>query len=225
MGVEHTAYLTAVWRKMGKVENVSFRSVPFSSKVIGYLMGWLDPASVSTIAQRTTIIDAVLAALQKEHIVEIGAGLSARQERFPKSVVYSLDLPSFPSKRDNFIPYDVGKDALEVPFQDAVFIVEGVSMYLDKKDVKTMLKQIRAHKGHVLIDFFDKSKGSAYKSLRECMYKSLFSKVAGREKPFTFAVENAAAGKALLESCGFRDVEELRLPLKKTLDVLFYAKS
>ncbi|MDA1196910.1 MAG: hypothetical protein O2779_03030 [Nanoarchaeota archaeon] len=225
MGVEHTAYLTAVWRKMGKIDMASVKDVPFSSKMMAYVMGWLDPASVDTIVQRTTVIDAVLAALQKEHIVEIGAGLSARRERFPKSAVYNLDLPSFPLKKENFIPYVIGEDALEVPFMDAVFVVEGVSMYLEKKQLKKMLKEIVAHKGHVLIDFFDKSKGSKYKSFREDLYKRMFSKVACREKPFSFAVENAESARSLLSSCGFSEIEELRLPLKKTLDILFYAKS
>jgi|ETN01SMinimDraft_4_1059930.scaffolds.fasta_scaffold04255_4 O-methyltransferase involved in polyketide biosynthesis len=224
MGVEHTAYLTAVWRKMGKLDMTSLRDVPFRTKMIGYMMGWLDPASVDTIVQRTIIIDAVLAGLQKEHIVEIGAGLSTRRERFPRSVVYTLDLPSFPIQKENFIPYAIGTDSLEVPFSDAVFVVEGVSMYLEKLQLKKMLKEIVALKGHVVIDFFDKSKGSKYKSYREHLYKQLFSRVSGKDKPFSFAVENAEHARKLLASCGFTEIEELRLPLKKTLDILFYAK-
>ena len=45
---------------MAKVDDYALEHLPFSSRLLGYLMGKLDANSVETIKQRTTLIDTVI---------------------------------------------------------------------------------------------------------------------------------------------------------------------
>ena len=224
MKVYKTAALTATWRCMGKVEKESIKKVGFSTKIIAYVLGFLDPASIQTISHRTLLIDHLIKKTNPETIVEIGAGFSTRPDRFPKIEFYQLDLPYFQSKNKNIIQFDIKNDSLKLTIKNALFIVEGVTMYLHKDEVMRLLKEIKKYKGTLLIDFFNKGQSNKNKSIREKIYKIIFKIFIWKKHLFEFRIENIDSGKKLLEKFGYRKIKLHPYELEKTLDCLFYAE-
>jgi len=224
MRVYHTAGLTAVWRSMGKVDKSSIRQVNFPIRTLGYMLGLLDPNSVATIAQRTRIIDSFIRKLQPKYVVEIGSGYSSRYKRFNKIKFHELDLPYFSKKNESTIPFEIGKDKLNLDVKEALFIVEGVTMYLQKRQIMDLLKQIKKYKGHLLIDFFNLESASRKKNIREKLYKSIFKLVIGRNYLFDFRIKNVLDGISLLKGLGYKKIEYCPYKIPKTLDILFHAK-
>lgn len=224
MKVYHTAGLTAVWRSMGKVDDYATEKVNVPIRILGYVLGLLDPNSVETIAQRTKLIDSFIRKLRPKCIVEIGAGFSSRPRRFNKIKSYELDLSYFSKRNKNIILFEIGKDKLNLNVKEALFIVEGVTMYLQKNDIIGILKQIRKYKGHLLIDFFNLEKSTREKSIRESLYKFIFKLIIGRNYLFDFRIKNVKEGVFLLKSLGYKKVKYCAYKIPKTLDALFYAK-
>jgi len=210
--------------KHGGIEGHSAKQVSFPIKILGYVLGWLDPDSVRTITARTRSIDTMINELKPKYIVEIGSGFSSRSNRFINSKFYDLDLPYFSGKNKNLISFEIGKDKLEIDVKEALFIVEGVTMYLQKKQVIDLLKQVLRYKGHLLIDFFNSEKSNRKKSIREKLYKLVFKLIIGRSYIFDFRIKNNAEGVSLLKSLGYKNVKFLEYNIPKTLDSLFYAK-
>ena len=224
MKVYRTASLTAAWRKMGKVEDYSVRYVNLPMRIFSYLLGLLDPNSVATIAERTRLIDSVINNLKPNCIVEIGAGFSSRARKFGNIKFYELDFPYFQKFKKNIMPFEIGTDKLNLKIKNALFIVEGVTMYLQKEQILRLLKQIKKYKGHILIDFFDKEHSTNEKSFREKLYKILFKLMIERKYLFDYRVESIEEGSSLLRKLGYKNVKHYNYNVKKTLDVLFYAK-
>lgn len=224
MKVYRTAAITAAWRYMAKVDDCSIKQVRFPLKFLACILGFLDRNSVETIKERTRIIDSIIRKSKPKCIVEIGAGFSSRAQRFDGIKCYELDLPYFQKAKSSIIPFNIGKDELELEIKGALFIVEGVTMYLQEEQVITLLKQIKKYKGHILIDFFDNEHSSIKKNLREKIFKFLFRRIIQREHLFDFRIRNMQDGIALLECIGYANVKHYPYNIAKTLDNLFYAK-
>ena len=224
MKVYRTAAITAVWRCMAKVDDYSIRYVNLLLKFLAYILGLLDPNSVATISERTRIIDSAIKKLKPKCIVEIGAGFSSRVKKFGNVNFYEFDLPYFQKFKKNIIPFEIGKDKLKIKIKGALFIVEGVTMYLQKEQVLSLLKQIEKYKGHILIDFFNKEYSAKEKSMREKLFKILFKLIIERDYIFDYRIENIQEGTSLLRNFGYKNVKHCNYNLKKTLDVLFYAR-
>lgn len=222
MKVYRTASLTAVWRHMAEVDNYAIEQVNFPIRIMGYILGLLDKNSVETIAQRTILIDSFIRKLKPKCIVEIGAGFSSRSKRFKGIKCYELDLPYFIKKKSNIIPFEIGKDKLNLDIKSALFIVEGVTMYLEKEQVIDLLKQIKIYKGYLLIDFFNKEYSSKQKNLKERVYKLLFKLIINRDYLFDYRIDNVKEGISLLKGLGYKKVKYCPYQVPKTLDVLFY---
>jgi len=224
MKVYRTAGLTAVWRSMGRLEKYSTENVSFPMKIIGHVLGLLDPNSVETIVQRTKYIDTFIKRLKPECVVEVGAGYSSRSKRFNKIKFYELDLQYFSEKNENIAPFEIGKDKLDIDVKEALFIVEGVSMYLQRRQVVDLLRQIKKYKGHLLIDFINLDSAPRKKSVRMNMYKLIFKLVIGRNYLFDFRIKNVFDGSSLLKSLGYKKISYCPYKIRRTVDALFYAK-
>jgi len=224
MKVYRTAGLTAIWRGMGKVDEYAAERVNVPMRVIGYVLGLLDPNSVETIVQRTKLIDSFIRKLRPKCVIEIGSGYSSRSKRFNKIKFYELDLPYFLRRNKNIIPFDIEKDKLDIDVKEALFIVEGVTMYLKKQQVIRLLNQIKQYKGHILIDFLNKEYSNKEKNLREKMYKFLFKRIIGRDYLFDYKVGNIMEGISFLMGLGYKKIRYCPYKISKTLDALFYAK-
>lgn len=224
MKIYRTAELTAVWRNMAKVDNYAIKYVNFPLQIFGYILGLLDQNTVKTIAQRTEIIDGFIKKLKPKCIVEIGAGFSSRAKRFSNIKCYELDLPYFTKKKSNIIPFEIGKDDLNLDIKNALFIVEGVTMYLQKEQVIHLLKEIKQYKGHILIDFLSNEYSTKEKSFHEKIYKFFFKMVIGRNHLFDYRINNTKEGLNLLKKLGYNNVKYYNYNIPKSLDVLFYGK-
>ncbi len=241
--VYKTAELTAVWRSMGGVDNLSISNVSISGRIIGYFLGLLDPNSVKTICFRTELIDNFIKKLKPKYIVEIGVGYSSRYYRFKgkfkDTCFYNLDLPYFAEKNKNILPkilpYDITKDSLNLdlpPDSDrTLFIVEGVTMYLKKNDVERLLKEIKKYKGFLLIDFFNFEQSTKYKKgiksdkkISERLYKLIFKFIINKCSLFNYRIKNIEDGKKLLGKFGYKNILNYSYDVPKTLDTLFYAE-
>lgn len=224
MKVYRTAAITAVWRNMAKVDEHSIKYVNLPLRFFAYVLGLLDQNSVATIAERTRLIDSIIKKIKPKCIVEIGAGFSSRAKRFENIKFYELDLPYFQKFKKNIIPFDIGKDELNVKVDNVLFIVEGVTMYLKKEQILMLLKQIEKYRGHILIDFLNKEYSTRGKNLCEKFYKLLFKLIIERKYLFDYRIENIREGISLLRKLGYKNVKYFTYNIPKTLDVLFYAK-
>ena len=224
MKVYRTAAITAVWRSMSNLDEYSVKHVNLPSRFLAYILGILDPNSVATISERTRIIDSAIKKINPKCIVEIGAGFSSRQEKFENIKFYELDLPYFQKFKKNVISFEIGKDKLKLKTKDALFIVEGVTMYLQKEQVLSLLKQIRKYNGHILIDFFSKEQSTKKKSMREKLFKILFKLIIKRNYLFDYRIDSIQDGINLFKKSGYKNIKYLEYKIPKTLDVLFYAQ-
>lgn len=226
MSIANTAGLTAVWRQMSKVDRYAKNYTSIYTKILGYLLGKLDPDSVRTIAQRTVSIDNLIKKINPKTIVEIGSGFSSRPLRFNKIKFYELDLPKFKNKPGNskFISFVIGKDNLNLDIKNAMFIVEGVAMYLNKEDITKLLKQIKKYNGHLIIDFFNRKNSRKEKTIREELFRFIFKKIIKKKHLFNYKIKNIEDGKSLLRNLGFKRINIHNYKIKHTLDVLFDAQ-
>ena len=224
MKVYRTAAITAVWRNMAELDDYSVKYVSLPLRFFAYILGLLDPNSVATISERTKLIDSVIEKSKPKYIVEIVAGFSSRAKKFGNIKFYEFDLPYFQKFKSNIIPLEIGKDELNIDVKDALFIIEGVTMYLQKEQILTLLKQIKNYKGHILIDFFNMENSRKEKNLKEKLYKILFKLIINRNYLFDYRLENAKEGNSLLRKLGYKNIKHFKYRIPKTLDVLFYAK-
>lgn len=224
MKVHRTAAMTAVWRSMAEVDGNSIRHVNLPLRFFAYILGFLDPNSVGTIAERTKLIDSLIIKLKPKCIVEIGAGFSLRAEKFDNIQFIELDLPYFRKFKNSITPFDITKDQLNINIKEALFIVEGVTMYLKKWQILELLKQIKKYKGDILIDFFNRGYSTNDKSMNENLYKLLFKLIINRNYLFDYNIENLQDGYALLKGLGYRNVRHFEYNVPKTLDILFYGR-
>lgn len=224
MKIYRTAAITAVWRNMAKADDYSIKYVGLPTRFFAYILGILDQNSVATIAERTRIIDSAIKKINPACIVEIGAGFSSRAKRFKNIKFYELDLPYFQKYKKNIIPFEIGKDKLDLKVKDVLFIVEGVTMYLQKKQILMLLNQIKNYNGHILIDFFGKEYSTKEKNMREKLYKILFKLIIERNYLFDYRIENIQKGISLLKGLGYKNIKYFTYKVPKTLDILFYAQ-
>jgi len=226
MRIAFTAGLTAVWRQMSGVDIYAKEYTSLSTKLIGYLMGFLDPNSVKTIAKRTKLIDKLINKLKLDTVVEIGSGYSSRSLRFKRNNFYELDMPNFEKKKKDsiFIPFDITKDNLKLNLNKAIFIIEGVTMYLKKREVIELLKQIRKYNGYLIIDFFNSEYSRKNKTIREELYKLILRGILKRKDLFSYRIKSISECYKLLSKLGYKDIEHYDYEVDHTLDVLFCAK-
>ncbi|MDP6647806.1 MAG: hypothetical protein QGH34_00225 [Candidatus Woesearchaeota archaeon] len=224
MKIYRTAGITATWRYMAKVDDLSIEQVSFPIRMMGYVLGWLDTNSVKTIEQRTKYIDSVILKTRPTNAVEIGSGFSSRSRRFKNIKFFELDLDHIKKRKQDTIPFDISKDRLDINVKDALFIVEGVTMYLQEKQVISLLNQIKKYKGYLLIDFFNSSYSARHKTFRENVYKFLFKLLIGRNHLFDYRIESIEHGKKLLRDLGYKNIKHFPYSVEKTLDCLFYCR-
>ncbi len=224
MKVHRTASLTAVWRSMANIGYDSIKHVSMPMRFFAFILGRLDKNSVATISERTRLIDSDIRKLKPKYIVEIGAGYSSRRKKFSDIEFFELDLPYFQKFKADIIPFDIGKDKLDLKIKNALFIVEGVTMYLEERQVLSLLRQIKKYKGHILIDFFVRRNPPAKKNIREKIYKALFKRIIGRKHLFDYRIENFQEGINLLKRLGYKNAKRYDYGTLKSLDALFYAK-
>jgi len=121
------------------------------------------------VVTRTFLFDKIVKDLyekigNKLVIVNLGAGLDTRPERFPDIKWYQLDLPESIATRRKFFREDeanlIAKSILDFSWMDDVtekenvlFIGEGLFMYLAEEDVKAIFKNIGSHFSHSYLAF------------------------------------------------------------------------
>ena len=219
-----TAALTAVWRKMGNVDDLSVKYVPFHLRIFARLLGMLDWPSVDTISKRAVAINSIIERINPKTIVEIGCGYSTRPQTFQQIKFYQLDLEQIADAKKDVISFDAGRDKPNLDINKALFIVEGLTMYLDDKEVHNILKEIKKYKGQLVIDFFNRQNSTKQKTFREKLYKLLFKMLIGKNHLFDFRIDDIESGEKLLKNIGFKNVKYIDYKIKKTLDSLFYAE-
>ena len=120
-----------------------------------------------SIAVRTEILDDIVTdyinKTPKPVIVNLGAGLDTRHVRFQNVKWYQLDLEEAMKLRHVFFrgePYTIAKSVLDFSWindieekENVLFIVEGVLMYLDENQIKSVFRQIGRNFKKSLIAF------------------------------------------------------------------------
>jgi len=97
-------------------------------------------------------------------VVNLGAGLDTRQERFPDMKWYQLDLPqSIEIRKQFFAPGSaqyIAKSLLDFSWiedvserENVLFIAEGLFMYFEEEDVKAVFREIGKHFTHSYLAF------------------------------------------------------------------------
>ena len=162
--------------------------------------------------------------MKPKYVVEIGVGYSSRSKRFDKIKFYELDLPYFSEKNRNITSFDIGRDELKLDVKEALFIVEGVTMYLQKKQIMDLLNQVKKYKGHLLIDFINLGGSTRKKSIRMNLYKFIFKLIIGRNYLFDFRIKNVQEVISLLRGLGYKKINYCPYKIPRTVDALFYAK-
>lgn len=121
------------------------------------------------VAVRTWIFDDILKKLIEKTqgkivVVNLGAGLDTRQERFPGVKWYQVDLPQSIAIRKQFFTTGnatlIAKSALDFSWADEVpekehvlFIAEGLFMYFTPEEVRSVLTFIASHFSHSYVAF------------------------------------------------------------------------
>jgi len=97
-------------------------------------------------------------------VVNLGAGLDTRQERFPDVKWYQVDLPESIEIRKKFFTNGnatlIAKSILDFSWiadikerENVLFIAEGLFMYFDEAEVKSVFEQISTHFTHSFLAF------------------------------------------------------------------------
>jgi len=107
------------------------------------------------VVVRTYLFDKMLASLAEKYkdlvVVNLGAGLDTRQERFSDLIWYQLDLPESMAIRNHFFQDEnvIAKSVFDFSWIDdikennhIVFIAEGVFMYFSEAEVKSIFLEI-----------------------------------------------------------------------------------
>lgn len=121
-----------------------------------------------SVAVRTEVFDKILATLSAANkdlvVVNLGAGLDTREERFPNIKWYQLDLPQSIAIRKQFFTngksITIPKSILDFSWvndiqekENVLFIAEGLLMYFDEAEVKSVFETIAKHFTHSFIAF------------------------------------------------------------------------
>jgi O-methyltransferase involved in polyketide biosynthesis len=127
-----------------------------------------DKRTQAGIAARSIIFDEIVHRLLQQHkdlvIVNLGAGLDTREERFKQVKWYQVDLPQSIAVRQQCFPGSgsvlVPKSVLDFSWTEAInekkhvlFIAEGLFMYLTAEEVRSILQTIAQHFSHSFIAF------------------------------------------------------------------------
>jgi O-methyltransferase involved in polyketide biosynthesis len=114
----------------------------------------------TSIAIRTELFDRIvisqMAKFDQSTIVNLGAGLDTRQERFPNLKWYQLDLPESIAIRKQFFTDDnaklIAKSVLDFSWiedikerENVLFIAEGLFMYFSEIEVQSIFVEISRH--------------------------------------------------------------------------------
>ena len=149
------------------------------------------------MAVRTHLFDNILKTLSEETagklvVVNLGAGLDTRQERFPGIKFYQLDLLQSIAIRKQFFDTRnavlIPKSILDFSWMDDVgekehvlFIAEGLFMYFNAEEVRSVLTQISAH--------FTKS-FLVFNSIHKSMMGRQHTSVDTSKAPFKWGIQS-----------------------------------
>jgi O-methyltransferase involved in polyketide biosynthesis len=126
---------------------------------------WITQTSV---AIRTHVFDEILSTqiteFNRSVVVNLGAGLDTRQERFPSLRWYQLDMPESIAIRRHFFTNEratlIAKSIFDFSWIDDIeekenvlFIAEGLLIYFSESEVKSIFDQIARHFKHSFIAF------------------------------------------------------------------------
>jgi methyltransferase (TIGR00027 family) len=200
--------------------------------------------AIEYVIARTIFIDSVVADALKAgfgQVVVLGAGFDSRALRFQRpdsnAVFFELDAPTTQSEKvrrlrrrgisvpENtvYAPIDFNKEDFATVLQKhgydtskkTLFILEGITMYLEEDSVRSTLKtlgSLSAPHGLVVSDFIHKSVLRGDNTLRE--EQLLRERVANLGEPWRFGIEQHQVGAfldglglRLLKSCTARDLE------------------
>jgi O-methyltransferase involved in polyketide biosynthesis len=154
---------------------------------------WITQISV---AIRTYLFDQILisqtAKFNQSIIVNLGAGLDTRQERFPNLKWYQLDLPESIVIRKHFFHDDqtklIAKSILDFSWineieerENVLFIAEGLFMYFSEIEVKSIFSQISQHFKHSFI---------AFNTLNKYLVKKKHPSIDPDKAPFKWGIRS-----------------------------------
>jgi O-methyltransferase involved in polyketide biosynthesis len=149
-----------------------------------------------SVAIRTQLFDQILisqaSAFNQSIIVNLGAGLDTRQERFPNLKWYQLDLPESIAIRRHFFNDDqarlIAKSILDFSWineieerENVLFIAEGLFMYFSEIEVKSILGQISRHFRHSFI---------AFNTLNKYLVKKKHPSIDPDKAPFKWGIRS-----------------------------------
>jgi O-methyltransferase involved in polyketide biosynthesis len=149
-----------------------------------------------SVAIRTYLFDQILitqtAALNQSIVVNLGAGLDTRQERFPNHKWYQLDLPESIAIRKHFFKNDktklIAKSILDFSWineieerENILFIAEGLFMYFSEIEVKSILGQISRHFKDSFI---------AFNTLNKYLVKKKHPSIDPNKAPFKWGIRS-----------------------------------
>jgi O-methyltransferase involved in polyketide biosynthesis len=154
---------------------------------------WITQISV---AIRTHLLDQILisqiAKFNHPAIVNLGAGLDTRQERFQKLKWYQLDLPESIAIRKHFFPNDqsglIAKSIFDFSWineieerENVLFIAEGLFIYFSETEVKSIFRQISQHFKHSFI---------AFNTLNKYLVKKKHPSIDPDKAPFKWGIRS-----------------------------------
>jgi O-methyltransferase involved in polyketide biosynthesis len=156
---------------------------------------WITQVSV---AVRTYLFDRILisqtSTFNQSTIVNLGAGLDTRQERFPDLKWYQLDLPESIAIRKHFFPHDqatlIAKSILDFSWineieerENILFIAEGLFIYFSEAEVKSIFGQISQHFKHSFI---------AFNTLNKYLVKKKHPSIDPDKAPFKWGIRSVS---------------------------------
>lgn len=148
-----------------------------------------------SIAIRTILFDQIVASQSSKFnqlvIVNLGAGLDTRQERFPNLKWYQLDLPDSIAIRKRFFNNGltklIDKSVLDFSWineieerENVLFIAEGLFMYFPESEVKSIFGEISQHFNHSFI---------AFNTINKFLVKKKHPSIDPNKAPFKWGIQ------------------------------------
>jgi O-methyltransferase involved in polyketide biosynthesis len=148
-----------------------------------------------SIAIRTILFDQIVvsqsAKFKQLVIVNLGAGLDTRQERFPNLKWYQLDLPDSIAIRKRFFTNSstklIDKSVLDFSWineieerENVLFIAEGLFMYFSENEVKSIFSEISQHFKHSFI---------AFNTINKFLLKKKHPSIDPNKAPFKWGIQ------------------------------------
>lgn len=153
-------------------------------------------------------------------VVVIAAGYDSLALRlrdgYPDTAFIEIDHPAtqipkakaFPEARNfRYFPVDLSKDSLTELFPEpmsAVFVIEGLTMYLEEKSNATLLRQIAPLCGKLVFTFMEKGSDGSIDFRNQSPLIGSWLQI--RKEPFLWGIAKSEL-PGFLEKCGFHCLE------------------